>query len=83
MPKLDKRIKKIRNSPNNATQSELASLLVSLGFEQRSGKGSHLTFKHPNIPGWKLIIPDKIKSYVVRQVLQCIDENQELWEDEG
>jgi predicted RNA binding protein YcfA (HicA-like mRNA interferase family) len=80
--RLHKRIEKLRSSPNNATYQELTSVLLSLGFVQRSGKGSHALFKHPQIDTLMLTIPNNMKSYVVKQVLKCIDENQEIWEDE-
>ncbi len=74
MSKRDKRIKRLRQNQKNVTFKAIETILLSLGFESRPGKGSHVVFtcgKHI------LTVPFNrpfLKSYIVQQVLQVLDE---------
>lgn len=74
MAKLQKKIDKIRNNPRNVSREKLISVLYSLGYIDEGGKGGHTCFRHPLLPGQKLTIPGFVLEYVVKQVLNSIDE---------
>ena len=46
-----KRVQKLLDSPGNFPSDELIAVLLSLGFNEKGGKGSHRCFKHPDLPG--------------------------------
>lgn len=80
MTRLQKRIRKIQQNPRNVPCEELISVLLSLGFECRGGKGSHECYKHPRLPEIKLTIPrqNPLKSVYVVQALRAIYTLEEL-----
>jgi predicted RNA binding protein YcfA (HicA-like mRNA interferase family) len=82
--RLEKRIRKLRQSPRNISSRELINILVSLGFELRGGKGSHQCYKHPKLPQIKLTVPQQhpLKVQYIRQALNAISKLREL-EDNG
>lgn len=45
MTKIDKLLKKLRESPKNIRFEELESVLLSLGFTLRNVRGSHYYYK--------------------------------------
>jgi predicted RNA binding protein YcfA (HicA-like mRNA interferase family) len=82
--RLQKRIVKMRQHPRNVPSDELVSVLLSLGFERRGGKGSHQCFKHPGLPEVKLTVPKQNplrRTYVV-QALNAIHKLVELDDDD-
>lgn len=74
MARLKKKIEKIRNNPRNVSQNDLISILLSLGYIDEGGKGSHTCFRHPQLPGRPLTIPRTIFPNIVKQILASIDE---------
>lgn len=84
MTRLEKRIRKLRQSPRNISSRELINVLVSLGFELRGGKGSHQCYKHPELPQIKLTVPEQnpLGEVYVKQALDAINKLKEL-EDNG
>lgn len=52
---------------------ELESLLISLGFVEKKGKGSHMKWIRKGFPPIIIVSHDKdIKPYLVRQVIQVL-----------
>ena len=47
MTKPAKRLEKFRNHPTGVRPEEIESLLLSLGFEKRPGKGDHRIYFRP------------------------------------
>jgi predicted RNA binding protein YcfA (HicA-like mRNA interferase family) len=82
--RLEKRIRRLRQSPRNISSRKLISILVSLGFELRGGKGSHKCYKHPKLPQIKLTVPQQnpLREMYVKQALNAINKLKEL-EDNG
>jgi predicted RNA binding protein YcfA (HicA-like mRNA interferase family) len=78
--KLDKKINRLRENPKNVSSRELKSILHSLGFELRGGKGSHECFKHPRVPEVKITVPKQtpLKKVYVIQALNVINKLMEL-----
>lgn len=74
MARLKKKIDKIRNNPRNASREDIISVLISLGYIEDGGSGSHRCFRHSLLPGRPLTIPKKIFQKVVKQVLNSIDQ---------
>lgn len=74
MSRLEKKIEKIRNNPRDVSSDDLISILLSLGYIDKGGKGSHTCLRHPLLPGRPLTIPRNVFPRVVKQVLKSIDE---------
>lgn len=75
MSKKEKALEKLRQNPRNVRFEDLATVLLSLGFEMKEGgKGSHAVFK---LPGkHPLTVPRKkpfIKPIYVKLALELID----------
>jgi len=69
--KIEKAFQRIKKNPRNVPRHELISLLEAHGFEAKGGKGSHSCFRHPDLPGEMITIPDRnpvSKVYVVRAI---------------
>jgi predicted RNA binding protein YcfA (HicA-like mRNA interferase family) len=70
----EKLLSKIRNRPRSVRFDELTKLLGWYGFELRRVKGSHHVYRRgPHT----LVVPRRtphVHSYVVKQVIQIIDE---------
>jgi len=76
MTKLEKRLQKIRNSPNNVSPHELHTLLVGYGFQYRDGSKHWRVYWHPQLgPTGKLTVPFQrpLKAYIVRKALKLIE----------
>ncbi|MBN1266794.1 MAG: type II toxin-antitoxin system HicA family toxin [Anaerolineales bacterium] len=77
-----KKIDRIRSNPRNVSGEDIISVLLSLGYVEQGGSGSHRCFRHPQLPGGMLTIPRKIFTKVVKKVLVSIDLLMELNEDD-
>jgi predicted RNA binding protein YcfA (HicA-like mRNA interferase family) len=75
MTKRAKRFAKIRQNPKNVTKNELHSLLIDYGFVQRSGKGSHTIYQHPDEPTPLVVAAHgaHVPTYIVKQALAAIE----------
>ena len=80
MSKTDKLLEKLRKEPppKNFTWDELRSLLASLGFEERQGRGSRVKFFHSQL-GYPISLHkphpgNELKIYVIEQVKGALDE---------
>lgn len=84
MTRIEKRIRKLHESPRNVSSRELISLLQSLGFNESGGKGSHRAFKHLKLPEAILVVPnqDPLKVIYVIKARKFLDELMEILEDE-
>jgi len=81
---LDRRIRRLAQNPKGVSSAELISVLVSVGFEERGGKGSHRCFRHPKVPGVFLTVPKQNplgRAYVVH-ALNAINRVLEQLENE-
>jgi len=84
MTKLEKKIRRLKENPKGISSNELSKLLLSLGFVERAGKGSHKCFKHPEIPGAPLIVPFQnplLKTYV-KKAYNVIQQLIDRYDDE-
>ena len=71
-----KRHEKIKNNPANVRFEEAETWLLSFGFQEREGRGSHKVFTHPLWDG-KLTMQSRkgmAKAYQVRQAIKAIEE---------
>jgi len=77
--RLEKHIQRLSDSPRSISDRELIGILKSLGFDERSGEGSHRLFKHPRY-GHVLTVPhqDPLKVTYVIQARKIINEVMEL-----
>jgi predicted RNA binding protein YcfA (HicA-like mRNA interferase family) len=83
MGKLEKRIARLRQNPRNVRFEELEGILLGLGFTERMGKGSHVSF---SLEGNVLIIPKQkpqLREVYIKLVLEKLDEMGMLPKDEG
>jgi predicted RNA binding protein YcfA (HicA-like mRNA interferase family) len=78
-------VQKLLDSPGNVRSDDLISVLLSLGFHEKGGKGSHRCFKHPDLPHVKLTVPRQNplrRAYVTKaieaiaELLDAEDENE-------
>ena len=71
-----KRVQKLLDSPGNVPSDQLIAVLLSLGFNEKGGKGSHRCFKHPDLPGVKLTIPKQnpLRKVYVTKAIEAISE---------
>ena len=71
-----KRHEKIKNNPEDVRFEEAEKWLLSFGFIERMGKGSHKVFTHPLWDGRLTMqsVKGKAKSYQVKQALKAIEE---------
>lgn len=70
----EKLFSKIRDRPNSVRFDELTKLLSWYGFELRRVKGSHHLYQQGP---YNVVVPRRtphVHSYVVKQVIQIIDE---------
>lgn len=83
MSRLDKRLRRLYDAPNDISADELAWVLVRIGFVDRGGKGSHRVFRHPNLRK-SITIPNQnpLKVAYVVQARNLIEEVLEQLEDE-
>jgi len=81
--KLEKRLRKLEQSPRNISSEELSTILISLGFEYRAGKGSHSFYKHPKLPEFPLTIPEQnpLKQVYIKKVRDLINRLREMEND--
>ena len=66
---------KIRSRPNSVRFDELTKLLCWYGFELRRVRGSHHLYRRGS---FNVVVPRRtphVHSYVVKQVIQIIDES--------
>jgi predicted RNA binding protein YcfA (HicA-like mRNA interferase family) len=82
--RIEKRIQRIERNPNNVSGEELVSILASLGFECRGGKGSHRCYRHPKAPHILLTVPmqSPLRRVYVMQALKAIRRLEEVLDDE-
>lgn len=78
MSKTKKLYAKIKNKPKSITFEEIDKLLLSGGFIKRQGKGSHVTYSHPDLKAIEdyISIPYKkpyIKEFYVKKALELYD----------
>ena len=76
MAKLEKRLRKIRNSPNNVSPNELHTLLLGYGFKYRDGSKHWRVYWHDDLgPTGRLTVPFRrpLKAYIVKKALKLID----------
>ena len=76
MSRADKLLDKIRNSPKTVAFSDLAKVLLQLGFERRQPRSgsSHYVFTYGP---WRLTVPYRrphISQVYVKQALELIDQ---------
>lgn len=70
MSKKHKILKKMRNNPTDWQIKDLESLALNYGISVRKGKGSHVSFSHPNsveiitVPAHRPIKPIYIKKFI-------------------
>ena len=79
--RLLKLYRKIKESPTNASFSDLCKLAEEVGFVFRNQSGSHLIYKHPMHRNIMNFQPDKrnkskAKKYQVSQLICFIDDNK-------
>ncbi|MBI5591966.1 MAG: type II toxin-antitoxin system HicA family toxin [Deltaproteobacteria bacterium] len=76
MTQKEKLHEKIKNNPGNVRFDDAVNWLVSWGFTERAGKGSHAVFTHPGYNG-KLTfqsVNGMAKAYQIKQALKAIKE---------
>ncbi len=83
MSRLDKRLRRLYDAPNDISADDLAWVLGAVGFGDRGGKGSHRVFKHPDLRK-SITIPNQspLKVAYVVQARKLIEEVLEQVEDE-
>jgi predicted RNA binding protein YcfA (HicA-like mRNA interferase family) len=70
MTKADKTLEKMRNNPRDWQISDLEVVAGRFGITVRKGKGSHVSFTHPNwvdiltVPAHRPIKPIYVKKFV-------------------
>lgn len=71
-----KRHERIKNNPENVRFEDAQNWLLSFGFIERVGRGSHKVFTHPSWNGRPTMqsVKGKAKSYQARQPLTAIAE---------
>ena len=71
-----KRHVKIKNNPDDVRFDEAEKWILSFGFIERMGKGSHKVFTHPLWKGRLTMqsVRGKAKFYQVKQALKAIEE---------
>ena len=80
MAKLEKLLRKIRNSPNNVSPNELATLLNGHGFNFRDGSKHWRIYWHDSLGvTGRITVPFQrpLKAYIVKQALKLIDRLEE------
>lgn len=82
MVKIDKLLRKAKESPDNLTFRELCRLAEHQGFKFRNQKGSHKIYKHPITNKMLNFQPDtkdksKAKKYQIQQLLTYIEESNQ------
>jgi predicted RNA binding protein YcfA (HicA-like mRNA interferase family) len=77
--KIDKKIQKLFDAPRSISSRELISILLSLDFIEKSAKGSHRLFKHPQL-NVSLTIPDQnpLKIAYISKARRYIEQAREL-----
>ena len=76
MARLEKRLQKIRNSPNHVSPNDLNTLLLGYGFKYRDGSKHWRVYWHNSLgPTGRLTVPFQrpLKAYIVKQALKLID----------
>ena len=76
MTQKEKLHEKIKNNPGNVIFDDAVTWLLSWGFTDRAGKGSHRVFTHPDYNG-KLTfqrVNGMAKAYQIKQALKAIKE---------
>ena len=83
MGKLKKLIEQFLRDPPEVRFDDVQYLLESLGFEEKSAKGSHHTFR--NREGLKITVPKKsgkmVKGVYIQQIVKLL--NLEDWNNEN
>lgn len=77
MSKKEKLVKRLKSKPTDFTWSELAGLLIQLGFKEIQGSGSRVKFYHERLDFLIKVHkphPAKIiKHYVIREVTEILN----------
>lgn len=80
MTKKEKLIEKFKNNPESVRYSELRSILIEIGFEEITAKGSHTKWKHSALTR-DLVFPihnNDCKGFYKKQALEIIQQNNLL-----
>lgn len=79
-----KRVHKLLDSPGNIRSDELIAVLLSLGFVEKGGKGSHRCFRHPELPFVKLTVPKQnpLRRAYVTKAIEAISELLDAEDDD-
>lgn len=73
MTDINKRIKKLFESPNNVSIQELQIVLEYFGYKLSRIKGSHFIFKKPNSTNKCIPVHNnKVKEYYIKDILKTI-----------
>jgi predicted RNA binding protein YcfA (HicA-like mRNA interferase family) len=84
MGKLEKLIEQFLRKPPEVRFDDVQYLLEAFGFEEKSVKGSHHTFR--NAGGLKITVPKKggkiVKGVYVQQVVRLLNLDDDQDEDE-
>jgi predicted RNA binding protein YcfA (HicA-like mRNA interferase family) len=72
--KLDKPIQKILETTREVRYSETVKLLKSIGYKERSGKGSHVIFTHDKLS--RIVLPHNsvLKKCYVLQIQDVLED---------
>ncbi|NJL90766.1 MAG: type II toxin-antitoxin system HicA family toxin [Coleofasciculaceae cyanobacterium SM2_1_6] len=74
MGKLEKLIEQFLRDPPEVKFDDVQYLLKAFGFEEKSSKGSHHTFR--NLEGLKITVPKKggkmVKGVYVQQIIKLL-----------
>jgi predicted RNA binding protein YcfA (HicA-like mRNA interferase family) len=83
MGKLEKLVEQFLRKPPEVRFDDVQYLLEAFGFEERSVKGSHHTFR--NADGLKITVPKKggkiVKGVYVQQIVRLLNLDDEQDED--
>jgi len=76
-----KKVNSIIKNPKNVTVDELCRVLVSFGYEERSGKGSHKVFTRKNSDPMTVPYQKPVNKVYVKKVIELLA--LEEWYDEN
>jgi predicted RNA binding protein YcfA (HicA-like mRNA interferase family) len=76
MTQKEKLHEKIKNNPANVRFDDALQWLLSWGFTERDGKGSHIVLTHPDYSGKLTMqsVKGMAKAYQIKQALKAIKE---------
>lgn len=74
--RIEKRIQRLRDSPNNVKFTELCALAEAVGFEMIRTRGSHQQYRHRDEKSLRLNLQPRnggAKPYQIRDFLDKVD----------